>query len=211
MVLKNFKLVEDIMITETELNNTEGKIIRATFKLLQQVGFTKTTTKKIAGEAGVNEVTIFRKFENKNNLIEVTKKYYFELLINTLSDIFNFDEGIEFEEYMQKCFMGMLNLSDDDFSIIKVAMEEVRGTDERTCLLKPIIDTMLNKSEKFFKFQIKNGNIRDVDPQVLGAMFFSMMFQSVVLFKVYNLTRNIETQKNTEMFLDILYYGIKER
>ncbi|WP_459538200.1 TetR/AcrR family transcriptional regulator [Methanobrevibacter sp.] len=46
----------------TEFNSTDKKIIKATFDILQKEGVTKTTTKKIAAEAGVNEVTIFRKF-----------------------------------------------------------------------------------------------------------------------------------------------------
>ena len=56
-----------------ERENTEEKIIRATFNIVQKEGVQKATTKKIAAEAGVNEVTIFRKFENKKNLIESTK------------------------------------------------------------------------------------------------------------------------------------------
>ncbi|MDO5819484.1 MAG: helix-turn-helix domain-containing protein [Methanobrevibacter sp.] len=44
----------------------------ATFGIHQKEGFTKATTKIIAAEAGVNEVTIFRNFQNKNNLIEIT-------------------------------------------------------------------------------------------------------------------------------------------
>lgn len=59
-----------------EFNSTDEKIIRATFGILQKEGFAKATTKKIAAEAGVNEVTVFRKFQNKNNLVEITKEYY---------------------------------------------------------------------------------------------------------------------------------------
>ncbi|MDO5825750.1 MAG: helix-turn-helix domain-containing protein [Methanosphaera sp.] len=51
------------MLFETE--STEEKIIVATFDILQREGLQKATTKKIAFEAGVNEVTIFRKFKNK--------------------------------------------------------------------------------------------------------------------------------------------------
>ena len=59
-----------------EKENTEEKIITATFNIVQREGVQKATTKKIAAEAGVNEATIFRKFENKKNLIEATKDYY---------------------------------------------------------------------------------------------------------------------------------------
>lgn len=48
-----------------ERENTEEKIIAATFNIVQKEGVQKATTKKIAAEAGVNEVTIFRKFDNK--------------------------------------------------------------------------------------------------------------------------------------------------
>ena len=48
---------------ERELDATEEKIINATFRIFQKEGIDKATTKKIAAEAGVNEVTIFRKFE----------------------------------------------------------------------------------------------------------------------------------------------------
>ena len=59
-----------------ELDNTEEKIVEATFGILQKEGSKKATTKRIAAEAGVNEVTIFRKFESKKNLIKITKEYY---------------------------------------------------------------------------------------------------------------------------------------
>ena len=65
-----------------ERENTEEKIITATFNIVQKEGVQKATTKKIAAEAGVNEVTIFRKFENKKNLIEATKDYYMAKLLS---------------------------------------------------------------------------------------------------------------------------------
>ena len=107
------------------------KIINATFSILQKEGFNKATTKKIAAEAGVNEVTIFRNFQNKNNLIEVTKEYHLELFIEKLELIFDFSEDDEIEDYLQSNFIGLLNLSESEFSIIKVAMGEVRDIPER--------------------------------------------------------------------------------
>ena len=61
------------MIMVIELDNTEEKIVEATFGILQKEGSKKATTKRIAAEAGVNEVTIFRKFESKKNLIKSRK------------------------------------------------------------------------------------------------------------------------------------------
>lgn len=50
--------------------DTEEKIINASILLFSQKGYTAVTTKEIAKEAGVCEMTLFRHFENKHNLFE---------------------------------------------------------------------------------------------------------------------------------------------
>ena len=87
-----------------EFNSTDMKIIMATFEILQEEGFAKATTKKIAAKAGVNEVTIFRNFKNKNNLVETTKDYYRQVLILKLEEIFNFAGDETIEEYLKISF-----------------------------------------------------------------------------------------------------------
>ena len=192
-----------------EFNSTDIKIIEATFGILQEEGFTKATTKKIASEAGVNEVTIFRKFQNKNNLVEITKEYYLERFLESLEEIFDFDEDDEIEGYLQSNFVGLLNLPEDQTSIIKVAMEEVRDVPERKHLISRITGTALDKLELFFQSQIEKGKIRAVNARVLAGMCFSITFQSVILWNVYDMQPSVETDKYAKNFLDILYNGIK--
>jgi AcrR family transcriptional regulator len=47
---------------------TEERILRAFLRLLAERGFEGTTTRMLAEEAGVNEVTVFRLFGDKANL-----------------------------------------------------------------------------------------------------------------------------------------------
>ena len=193
----------------TEFNSTDEKIIKATFSILQKEGFTKATTKKIAAEAGVNEVTIFRKFQNKNNLVDITKEYYLKSFLEKLKEIFDFNDDDEIEEYLQSNFVGLLGVSENDFSIIKVAMEEVRDVPERKQLISRITGTVIDKLEEFFKSQIEKGKIRSVDARVLAGMCFSITFQSIILWKVYDMKPSVETNQYAQNFLDILYNGIK--
>ena len=116
-------------------SGTDEKIINATFEILQEEGFAKATTKKIAAKAGVNEVTLFRNFKNKNNLVEATKEYYLHLLIAKLEEIFEFGEDEWIEEYLKISFFGVLNLSEEDFRILRVAMEEVREDPDKKILI----------------------------------------------------------------------------
>ncbi|WP_405275108.1 TetR/AcrR family transcriptional regulator [Methanobrevibacter sp.] len=194
---------------DLELDSTSEKIVSATFKLLQKDGSEKATTKKIAAEAGVNEVTLFRKFENKKNLIEITKRYYLQILINTLEEIFVFDEDQTIEEYLKISFYGILNLSDEDFSILKVAMEEVRGVSEKKNLISEVTDVILNKLEEFFRFQIDNGIVReDINPKSLAIMCFSVLFQSVILWKIYDKDLGFETIPYADDIMNVLFEGI---
>lgn len=193
-----------------ELDATEEKIVNATFNILQKEGVTKATTKKIAKEAGVNEVTIFRKFDSKKNLVEVTKNYHIQLFMEKLEEIFDFRDNEEIEEYLQISFFGLLSLSDNEFSVLKVALEEVREIPENKLLISQVTDAILDKNEEFFKMQIEQGKIREVDPRVLGAICFSVLFQSIVFWKVYNISQDLETSKYNEKFLDIIFNGIKK-
>ena len=198
-----------ITITMTEFNSTDKKIIKATFDILQKEGVTKTTTKKIAAEAGVNEVTIFRKFQNKKNLVEITKECYLQRYLDKMEEIFDFDEDFEIEDYLQSNFIGILNLPDEDSSIVRLALEEVRDTPERKQLISRITGVILGKLEEFFQSQIEKGKIRDVNTRVLAGMCFSITFQSAIFWKIYDIKPNVETKQYSENFLDILYNGIK--
>lgn len=192
-----------------ELDGVSEKIVSATFRLIQNDGIEKATTKKIAAEAGVNEVTIFRKFKNKNNLVEITKEYYLQKLIRKLEEIFIFDEDDEIEEYLKICFFGILNLSDDDFGIIKIAMEEVRDVSDGALLISEVTDLILDKLEEFFKFQIGNGTVReDINVKSLAVMCFSVLFQSVILWKIYHQNLGFDSSPYGDNIMKILYEGI---
>lgn len=201
-------MIRNISIFMKEYSGTDEKIIKATFEILQEEGFAKATTKKIAAKAGVNEVTIFRNFTNKNNLVEATKEYYLYKLIKKLEEIFEFEEDDEIEEYLKISFFGILNLSDEDLSILRVAMEEVRQNPEKRILISDITDVVLNKLEDFFKLKMEKGIIRKLNPKSLAIMCFGMLFQSVILWKIYNHDLEFETNFYADDLLNIMFEGI---
>ncbi len=192
-----------------KLDNTEEKIVNATFEILQKEGLKKATTKKIAKKAGVNEVTVFRKFENKKNLVEITKNYYMQKLIDVLEEIFYFDEDEGIEEYLKISYFGVLNLSEDNFSILKVAMEEVRSDEDKKPLISDITDLIISKLEEFFKLQVDKGVIKEINAHSLSVMCFSILFQSVILWKVYNISLGFDTNYYADDLLDMMFEGIK--
>ncbi|WP_296856014.1 TetR/AcrR family transcriptional regulator [uncultured Methanobrevibacter sp.] len=192
-----------------EKENTEEKIITATFNIVQREGVQKATTKKIAAEAGVNEVTIFRKFENKKNLIEATKDYYMTKLLSRLEETFDYDEDESIEDYLKHCFHGILDFSQEDISIIRVAMQEIKGETDKKLLISHITDTIINKMEEFFKLQLEKVVIKNVNSKAISVMCFSIIFQSTILWQIYGNNADIDSDIFADDYLDIIFNGIK--
>ena len=71
------------------MEDTEQRILDAALRVFASEGYTGATTRRIAEEANVAEVTLFRKFKSKENLLK-------EVLINnrtvfsSLDDLFHY-------------------------------------------------------------------------------------------------------------------------
>jgi len=63
-------------VYSVEKVDTSMEILKAARDLFSQNGYNATTTKEIAKKAGVNEVTIFRKFQSKQKLFEAVYEYF---------------------------------------------------------------------------------------------------------------------------------------
>ena len=170
-----------------ESESTEEKIIAATFDILQREGVQRATTKRIASEAGVNEVTIFRKFKTKKNLIETTQEKYMKKLLGKLERNFRFKEDEDVEEYLKSSYYGILKFTEDDFNLIKIAMRENINLSEKTMLISMITDTIINKLDEFFKLQIQKKIIKNINSRAISIMCFSLIFQSLVLWQIYGI------------------------
>ena len=87
-------------------------------------------------------------------------------------------------------------------------MEEVREDPEKDILISEITDLILNKLEEFFKLKIEKGIIREVNPKSLAIMCFGMLFQSVILWKIYNKDLEFETNYYADDLINIMFEGI---
>ena len=88
----------------------ENIILKVALELFSKYGYSGVSTKQIAKESGVNEVTIFRKFETKSNLFQqviskyakegnIIEKLRHDLTGDTKEDFIKF--GIYFYHFLQ--------------------------------------------------------------------------------------------------------------
>ncbi len=188
--------------------STEDKIINATFTLLKENGISKTTTRKIANEAGVNEVTIFRKFKNKKNLLNEVKEVYFQYLLDLLDEIFDYDENISIEDYIKSRFNAVINLSNDEVNIIKIGLQETEIIPIENDYINRITSKVISKLSGFFKLKMEMGEMRELNYNVLALNVFSILFESIVLWKVFDKDPKGDINQYCNDFIDILLNGI---
>lgn len=115
-------------------NETSEKIMKVALKLFSEQGYYPTTTKQIAEEAGVNELTIFRHFGSKGNLFQVTTEHYVidskvDYILKNIEEL-NFYEGMllianrVYKLYIQntKLYKVQMKLSDNEKDFVKLKL-----------------------------------------------------------------------------------------
>lgn len=190
------------------MENTEDRILNATIKILDKEGWEGATTKRIAAEAGVNEVTLFRKFKTKQLLLEAAKNRCAKNFLKELELILKIDDEIDIRTNMENIWKNSSNMIDKRTNLIRISMEEVRGVPFEDRVLPKISKIVLDNLSNYFKNQIDKGVMRNIDPDVAALNIFSIVFQMNVMWKIYGQNPPVEDERCMENFLDIFMKGI---
>ncbi len=162
-------------------SNTEDKIINASIGLFSQKGYTAVTTKEIAKEAGVSEMTLFRHFESKHNLFEkALYKFVFPAKFISLFETLEWD--------LEKDLIKICSSYQDTlYKNQKIILMHLKNEE-----LNPNLETMLFKFPKEFKEllssyfeEMKNRGAIVENPETLAVSFlatnFGLFFTSLVM------------------------------
>lgn len=193
---------------EIELNKTEQKIVDATIFLLDKEGMNGTTTKKIAKKAEVSEVTVFRKFKSKDNLLKIAKIYYSDYFLEKISDIFTNYEDTDLESLLKHIWGKLVNFLDNNLDIIKIALDELMSNPEEEKIFSKFSDEVLKNLTNIFQEQIDKGKIRKINPSAAALTVFSVIVEGIIFWKFESKVSNDDTNKYLDDFLDIFIKGI---
>lgn len=193
---------------EIELDKTEQKIVDATIFLLDKEGMNGTTTKKIAKKAEVSEVTVFRKFKSKDNLLKIAKIYYSDYFLEKISDIFTNYEDTDLESLLKHIWGKLVNFLDNNLDIIKIALDELMSNPEEEKIFSKFSDEVLKNLTHIFQEQIDKGKIRKINPSAAALTVFSVIVEGIIFWKFESKVSNDDTNKYLDDFLDIFIKGI---
>lgn len=159
-------------------DETQLRIIDATMTLIVDKGYSGATTKDIAKVAGVNESTIFRRFNGKKEIVlaamELPKwnpgleESDFVYEGDLKKDLISFAST-----YMKKVTPQMVKIS------IGLRAAELEGVATPGIMKVPLV--FKNVLMKYFKQMIASGKMRDCDVESVSLQFIAMNFGFVFL------------------------------
>jgi TetR/AcrR family transcriptional regulator len=193
--------------------STEQRILDAALKVFASEGYTGATTRRIAEEANVAEVTLFRKFHSKENLLK-------EVLIknrasfSTLDNSFRTKKDADLE--VELCILGknISNIMRDKKRDGKYRMfmfmlfEEGRRRPEVADILSSVFQINIARLSEYFGMQIKNGKMREVNPRSAALAFISYFAHVSLLTGVFGDSFLANSDEEIERFVDIFTNGI---
>ena len=184
-------------------NETSKKIMKVALKLFSEQGYYPTTTKQIAEEAGVNELTIFRHFGSKSNLFQVTTEYY--VIDSKIDSILKDTEGLNFEEAMFIITNRIYKLLIQNTKLYKVQMK--LSDNEKDFVKLKLSRKVISILKDYFK-ELKENNKIKGEPEIMAVTLINSLLGAFTIeilgdYTVSNIKWEELVEEHTKQFVSL--------
>lgn len=156
------------------MDETSQKIIDATMALIRDKGYVATTTRDIAGLAGVNECTLFRKFKNKKDIV-LSGVAQEKWRANVTPEIFQ-NVKWELKEDLELFMNAYMDRITPDFVNLSIGLRAPQLYGETASLIMKVPQVFLSALAGYFEEMAKRGKIEHQDFESLALTIFSSTF-----------------------------------
>lgn len=155
--------------------NTRDQILSSALKLFSERGFLGATTKEIARQAGISEVTLFRHFSNKEKLfISVLNKYAF---LPILRELILKGKDKPIRDTLIDIAKAFLRELQNNKALVRIMQAEIkRYPDPIKKVYKSLIDDTIGELAQFFNESQDKGEIVRLDPFILAQAFLGLFY-----------------------------------
>jgi AcrR family transcriptional regulator len=155
------------------------RLLDAALELFCRRGFDGVSTREIARKAGVNEVTIFRLFGTKENVLYAILDREADIRSRILPQWFEPTGDVVAD--LSRFGVFMLEGMRQKAPIMKLGMTEVSRRPQIWNRVSPAPETALEMLSRYFERAAQKGLIRKVDSRIAATVFFSFFFRSMVM------------------------------
>ena len=166
-----------------EIISTENKILDAAIALFTELGYSGTTTRKIAEAAGINEVTLFRKFGTKENLFLKSIEYLWQQSIGMAHQIIQDNSKSSPLERFQSVGERALGYITKNIRFLLMVFNEVQKFPQ---IKKKLLSFRSSLQQTMLRFiaQFKTGSEPDNDNSEISSVIFAASILYIAMFGV---------------------------
>jgi len=154
---------------------TRDRILKTGLKLFSKKGYLGTTTKEIARDAGIAEVTLFRHFPSKEKLFEevINTSSFLPTLKGLLPEI----ERLPYEEGLRVIARKFLDTLTLRKNLIRIMHSEIpQYPDKIQRIYHALIDEVWKTLASYFAEMQRRGIVRMFDTELSARAFLGMFF-----------------------------------
>ncbi|TWJ32910.1 TetR family transcriptional regulator [Geobacter argillaceus] len=190
---------------------TRERILAAALQLFSAKGVCGASTREIARSAEISEVTLFRHFPTKEQLLgEVINRYSLSEVQELIPDIVDYP----YEEGLAILASQLLTKLDGLRDWIKILHDELQHSPDRMHkIYHSFLDTLFATYASYFRAMQQRGSLRDFDPELAARAFHGMLFsffniEEILQRKSYRAT---ERSRAVAEFVRIFAAGTERR
>ena len=187
------------------LDDTSQRIIDAAMHLIRDKGYIATTTKDIAKKAGVNECTLFRKFQNKKDIVLKgisQEKWRGNISANIFKNVV-WDLKPDLEMFMRE-YMNRITV---DFVNLSIGLRAPQIYEETAPFIMKIPQTFLSSLISYFEQMKEKEKIIDGDFENMAMTFFSATFGYTFLHASFG--EKLSTKKQEDFIKESVKFFIQ--
>ena len=189
-------------------NTTKQRLLDATLKLISEKGYLGSTTREIAQEAGVTELTLFRHFGTKEKLFEALLRNH--TFLPRLKELLPELDGLSYGDSLRLIATRFLLSLKERKSLVKIMYSEGTIYPEKIKkLYNKFADDLRLTLASYFRGLQKKGLLRTVSPEMAAQLFLGMLFsyfRSEEIMREGGMKKQT-MEKNIKEFVDIFMFG----
>ncbi len=191
-------------------SDTKELLLMATLKLISEKGYLGATTREIAQEAGVTELTLFRHFGSKERLFEELLKSY--TFLPKLKELLPGLDGLSCEQALTVIAKRFLLTLKERKSMIRILYSEVTTYPEKIrSVYNNFIDEMRATLAGYFEVLQDRGILRKkISPEMAARVFLWILFsyfRSEEIMRGGSGMTKRKLEKNVGEFVKIFMHG----
>ena len=190
-------------------STTKEQLLKATLKLISEKGYLGATTREIAQEAGVTELTLFRHFGSKERLFEALLNSY--TFLPMLRDLLPELTELSSEDALRLLATRFLLSLKERKSMVKILYSEVNVYPEK---VRKVYHTFINEVKAtlagYFNTLQRQGKLRNISPEMAAQVFHGLVFSYFRAEEIMGKTGMTKKKmdKDVRDFIDIFVHGI---